>query len=45
MNLVKTMPSSVNWEDLGNYEKEDNTSGTQTYACSGSSCEIVDITN
>lgn len=38
------MPQSINWDDLANYEKEDNTSGTQTYACSGSSCEIVDLT-
>jgi ABC-type sugar transport system ATPase subunit len=26
------------------YEKEDNTAGTQTYACSGDKCEIVDLT-
>jgi ribonucleoside-diphosphate reductase alpha chain len=43
-NLVKKMPNEVNWLDLGKYEKEDNTTGTQSYACSGSSCEIVDLT-
>lgn len=38
------LPQSVNWEELANYEKEDNTSGSQTYACSGDSCEVVDLT-
>ena len=42
---IKTLPSDINWEELSGYEKEDNTSGTQTYACSGGSCEIVDLTN
>ena len=41
---LKNLPQSVNWEELANYEKEDNTSGTQTYACSGDSCEVVDLT-
>ena len=41
--LLSCMPSSINWEDLANYEKEDNTSGSQTLACSGDSCEIVDL--
>ncbi len=43
--LVKKMPKDVNWEKLSDYEKEDNTSGSQTLACSGGSCEIVDLTN
>ena len=38
------MPKDVNWGELGDYEKEDNTSGSQTYACSGGACEIVDLT-
>ena len=41
---LKNLPQSVNWEELANYEREDNTSGTQTYACSGDSCEVVDLT-
>jgi len=41
---LEKLPQSVNWEELANYEKEDNTSGTQTYACSGDSCEVVDLT-
>ena len=43
--LLSKMPSDIDWSDLGEYEKEDNTSGTQTFACSGNSCEVVDITN
>jgi len=38
------MPKEVNWKELSNYEKEDNTHGTQTLNCSGDVCEIVDIT-
>ena len=41
---IKKMPKDINWNDLSSYEKEDNTSGTQTLACSGGSCEIVDLT-
>tara|TARA_Y100001963_G_C6775697_1_gene447204 strand:- start:552 stop:2504 length:1953 start_codon:yes stop_codon:yes gene_type:complete len=40
--LSKRIPS-VNWTELSNYEKEDNTTGNQTYACSGNSCEVVDL--
>jgi len=39
------MPKDVNWSDLKNYEKVDSTTGTQTLACSGNSCELVDLTN
>jgi len=41
---LKKMPNNIKWTDLSSYEKEDNTSGTQTLACSGGSCEIVDLT-
>jgi ribonucleoside-triphosphate reductase len=40
---LEKFPQSVNWEELKNYETEDNTSGTQTHACSGNSCEVVDL--
>jgi ribonucleoside-diphosphate reductase alpha chain len=40
---VRTMPKSINWDDLMNYEKEDNTTGSQELACSSGACEIVDI--
>ena len=42
--LLKRIPE-VDWTELKTYEKEDNTSGTQTYACSANSCEIVDLVN
>jgi len=44
-SLCARMPSGIDWSGLANYEKEDNTLGSQELACSGSSCEIVDITN
>ena len=37
------MPDKINWNKLSEYEKEDNTMGMQTMACSGDVCEIVDI--
>jgi ribonucleoside-diphosphate reductase alpha chain len=42
--LAEKMPKSLDWTGLALYEKEDNTSGMQTMACSADSCEIVDIT-
>ena len=30
-------------DKLSDYEQEDNTAGSQTLACSGDSCEIVDL--
>ena len=34
----------IDWDKFKSYEKEDNTHSAQTLACSGDSCEIVDIT-
>ena len=42
--LKSVMPKSIDWSKLSEYENEDNTSGSQTLACSGDSCEIVDLT-
>ena len=39
--LVSEMPQGVNWTDLGYFEKEDNTTGSQELACTGGACEIV----
>jgi ribonucleoside-diphosphate reductase alpha chain len=39
--LVDEMPQNVNWEDLAQFEKEDNTTGSQELACVGGACEIV----
>jgi len=41
---LNDMPKSIDWTKLSDYEQEDNTAGTQTLACSGDSCEIVDLT-
>ena len=40
--LLKLMPYKIDWEKLSEYEKEDNTKSSQTFACVGD-CEIVDI--
>jgi ribonucleoside-diphosphate reductase alpha chain len=42
--LNKAMPRNIKWSALCDYEKEDNTVAMQTLACSGDSCEIVDLT-
>ena len=39
--LLAAMPKGVNWGDLGNFEQEDNTTGSQELACVGGACEIV----
>jgi ribonucleoside-triphosphate reductase len=39
--LLAAMPKDVNWEDLGDFEQEDNTTGSQELACVGGACEIV----
>ena len=35
----------IDWAKLAEYEKEDNTKSSQTFACSGDSCEVVDVEN
>ena len=42
--LSSLMPETIDWSKLTDYEKEDNTASMQTLACSGDSCEIVDLT-
>ena len=42
--LLSCMPKAIDWAKLSEYEAEDNTAGSQTLACSGDSCEIVDLT-
>ena len=41
--LMSCMPDAIDWTQLSDYEQEDNTAGSQTLACSGDSCEIVDL--
>lgn len=45
LEWVQKMPEKIDWAMLQHFEKEDSTVGSQTFACSGSSCEIVDLTN
>ena len=42
--LLSLMPKAIDWELLNEYESEDNTVAMQTMACTGDSCEIVDLT-
>jgi ribonucleoside-diphosphate reductase alpha chain len=42
---VNAMPKLIDWSLLKNYENTDNTSGTQTFACSGDKCEVVDLSS
>jgi len=43
-DVLAQMPETIDWSKLSDYEQEDNTAGMQTMACSGDSCEIVDLT-
>ena len=41
--LLSYMPKSIDWSKLSSYEKEDTTKSSQTLACTGDVCEVVDI--
>lgn len=43
--LIATMPKDVDWTELAKFEHEDTTTGTQTLACAGGVCELVDLTS
>ena len=42
-DMISKTTKRIDWEKLKDFEKGDTTSGSQTMACSGDSCEIVDI--
>ena len=42
--LLSCMPEKIDWTRLSEYEKEDNTKSSQTFACTGDVGEVVDIT-
>jgi ribonucleoside-triphosphate reductase (thioredoxin) len=42
--LSKKMPKSVDWDLISKYELTDMTVGNKTLACTGSICELVDLT-
>ena len=41
--LAKEMPTDIDWNKLQDFEKEDNTKGSQELACTAGVCELVDI--
>jgi ribonucleoside-diphosphate reductase alpha chain len=41
--LMSLMPKKIDWSLLTDYEKEDSTNSSQTFACTGDVCEVVDI--
>ena len=41
--LVSESPKKIDWEKLSEYELEDNTESSQTFACTSDACEVVDI--
>jgi ribonucleoside-triphosphate reductase len=41
--LVKESPKQIDWARLSEYELEDNTESSQTFACTSDACEVVDI--
>ena len=41
--LLKRMPKSIDWKNLGEYERDDNTISSQTFNCVGDFCEVVDL--
>ena len=43
--LLSETPTDINWSQLQEFEDDDQTSGSQTLACSGDSCEVVDLTS
>lgn len=38
---LKKMPGDVDWTELGLYEQEDNTIGSQELSCTSGACEII----
>ena len=42
--MLSFMPKKIDWSKLQEYEAEDTTKASQTFACVGGSCEIVDLT-
>lgn len=42
-SLLSQMPPRIDWEGLSRFEKDDTTKSSQTFACTGDVCEVVDI--
>lgn len=44
LDALALMPAKIDWSKLSDYETEDTSKGSQTFACVGGACEIVDLT-
>jgi len=42
--MMSIMPDKLDWSKLSEYETEDTTKSSQTFACTGDVCEVVDLT-
>jgi ribonucleoside-diphosphate reductase alpha chain len=45
LDALALMPENIDWSRLSEYERDDTTKGSQTMACSGNVCEMVDISS
>ncbi len=43
LEALSKMPKEILWHELALFEAEDNTSGSQSLACTSDGCEVVDI--
>ena len=43
LDALSLMPERIDWARLSEYETEDTSKGTSTFACVSGSCELVDI--
>jgi ribonucleoside-triphosphate reductase (thioredoxin) len=43
LDALALMPERIDWSKLSEYEFEDTSKGSSTFACVGGSCELVDI--
>ena len=41
--MLAQMPTAIDWVKLADFETEDGTKSSQTFACTGDVCEVVDI--
>lgn len=41
--MLERTPKVIDWSKLADYEKEDKTAGSQTFACGPDGCEVVDL--
>jgi ribonucleoside-triphosphate reductase len=44
LDAMDNSPEFIDWSKLSDYETEDHTKGSSTFACVGGTCEIVDLT-